>query len=69
MLIGDVGLKTRIMYRKRSGRPRSEISSGGLTMIPALATSHARRASTSLPRISASTASVALAPAMPPKKK
>ena len=28
-LIGDVGLKTRSMFRKRSGRPRSGISSGG----------------------------------------
>jgi hypothetical protein len=30
-LIGDVTLKTRSMFRKRSGRPRSEISRAGET--------------------------------------
>src|SRR3954454_8571867 len=33
-LIGEVTLKTRNMFRKRSGRPRSEISSAGLTTSP-----------------------------------
>ncbi len=35
-LIGEVTLKTRSMFRKRSGRPRSEISSAGLTASPAM---------------------------------
>jgi hypothetical protein len=30
-LIGEVTLKTRSMFRNRSGRPRSEIRSTGLT--------------------------------------
>ena len=37
-LIGEVTLKTRSMLRKRSGRPRSVISSTGLTPTPASAT-------------------------------
>ena len=36
-LIGDVGLKTRSMFTKRSGRPRSLMSSTGETPAPASA--------------------------------
>jgi hypothetical protein len=66
MLIGEVGLNTRSMFRKRSGRPRSAISSAGLTATAPVAISHARRASASLPATSAATASGADAPARPP---
>jgi hypothetical protein len=69
MLIGEVGLSTRSMWWKRSGRPRSAISSGGLAATPASATSHARRASASSPRSSLMRAKGAAAPAIPPKKK
>ena len=68
-LIGEVSLNMRSMWRKRSGRPRSEISSGGLAATPASATSHARRASASSPRSSLSSAKGAAAPARPPTKK
>ena len=37
-LIGEVTLKTRSMFRKRSGRPRSETRSTGLTRSPAAPT-------------------------------
>ena len=68
-LIGEVGLITRSMRWKRSGRPRSAISRGGLAAAPTRATSHARRASASSPRSSLSNAKGAAAPAIPPKKK
>jgi hypothetical protein len=68
-LIGDVGLSTRSMWWKRSGRPRSEMSSGGLAAAPASATSHARRASDRSPRSSLMSAKGAAAPAVPPQKK
>ncbi len=68
-LIGDVTLNSRSMLRKRSGRPRSEISSAGLTPTATAAFSHARRASSSLPRSPAASASPAEAPAIPPVKK
>ena len=45
------------------------MSSGGLAAIPAIATPHARRASTSSPRSPPRSASPADAPAMPPTKK
>ncbi len=68
-LIGEVILKTRSMFRNRSGRPRSEISSAGLTATPASATPQARFASRSFPIVPAAQASGAEAPAMPPTKK
>jgi hypothetical protein len=68
-LIGEVTLKSRSMLRKRAGRPRSEMSSAGLTAIPAKAFSHARRARSSLPARPAASASPADAPARPPVKK
>src|SRR3954454_12138951 len=68
-LIGEVTLKTRSMLTKRDGLPSSEIRSAGLAPTPATALSHARRASASLPRASASSASIADAPPTPPVKK
>ena len=68
-LIGEVTLNRRSMFRKRSGRPRSEISSGGLAAIPAMAARQARRASTGLPARPAPKARPAEAPAIPPTQK
>jgi hypothetical protein len=45
-LIGEVSLKTRSIFTKRSGLPRSEVKSRGLTPSPAKAIIHDRRAST-----------------------
>jgi hypothetical protein len=68
-LIGDVTLNTRSMYRNRSGRPRSETSSAGLTTAPPRAPNAARRASASLPCRLAASDSGSEAPARPPVKK
>src|SRR5919199_6941731 len=68
-LIGDVTLNSRSMLRNRDDLPRSEISSGGLAATPASAQAHARRASSSLPRRPASSASPADVPPTPPVKK
>src|SRR3954454_12684211 len=61
-LIGEVTLNSRSMLRNRDDLPRSEISSAGLTPTPASAHAHARRASSSLPRRPAASASPADAP-------
>ena len=66
-LIGEVILNMRSMCRKRSGLPRSEMSSGGLASAPTSARVDARRASTASPRVSARRATPADAPARPPK--
>ena len=68
-LMGEVSLTMRSMFMKRAGRPRSEMSSAGLASTAAPAVAHARRASSSQPRSSASWASPAEAPARPPVKK
>ena len=68
-LIGEVGFRTRNMFRKRAGRPRSTISKGGDTAAPTKATTSALRASRALPATRAPKASTAEAPARPPKKK
>src|SRR3954463_2823091 len=64
-LIGEVTLNSRSMLRNRDDLPRSEISSTGLTPTPASAPAHARRASSSLPRMPATTANAADAPPRP----
>src|SRR3954449_4917427 len=68
-LIGEVTLNIRSMLMKRSGRPRSDMRRAGLAPTPASAFSHARRASSGLPRASASRAKVADTPPRPPVKK
>ena len=68
-LIGEVTLKTRNMFRKRSGRPRSETSSAGLTMSATAPTYSERLASVSLPAIRATRLSTDEPPARPPVKK
>src|SRR5437660_570127 len=68
-LIGDGGRKTRSMFAKRSGRPRSEIRSRGLTAAPAAAATRALRASRRCPARSAARPRTAEAPARPPTKK
>ena len=67
--MGEVTLTMRSMLRKRSGRPRSEISSAGLALTQASATAQARRASLRFPAASATTASGADAPPSPPAKR
>ena len=57
------------MFRNRSGRPRSEISSTGLTTSAAAATYSDRRASGSFPRSRATRLNTDDAPARPPVKK
>ena len=64
-LIGEVILNMRSMFKKRSGRPRSEISSAGLTATAPKEVNHARRASSGWRR-PLSAASVPDAPARPP---
>src|SRR3954454_22607915 len=68
-LMGEVTLNSRSMLKKREGRPRSEISSAGLTPRPANASVQADFASFSLPVSSAPRPSPAEAPASPPVKK
>src|SRR5207248_3868534 len=68
-LIGEVTLKTRSMFRKRSGRPRSEIRSAGLTRSASALRKRLRRASVSLPPIRAARLKTDEAPASPPVKK
>lgn len=68
-LIAEVGLKTRSIRKKRSGRPRSEISSGGETAMPTRETAAARRARGTLPNRRDHMCSGAAAPESPPKKK
>ena len=68
-LIGDVTLKTRSMLRKRSGRPRSEMSSAGETTSAAAPRKRLVRASRSLPVTRATPCNTDDAPAMPPVKK
>ena len=68
-LIGEVGLNTRSMLRKRLGRPRSAIRSGGLTAMPANASSEQLRASARLPLARAASPSRDDPPASPPAKK
>ena len=68
-LIGDVGLKTLSMWWKRSGRPRSSISSTGLGASAATPTRRATRASSSRPAARATPASTDDAPDTPPVKK
>jgi len=68
-LIGEVTLKTRSMFRKRSGRPRSEISSRGLTASAAEAIWILRWASSSFPAARATRLRTEEAPPSPPVKK
>jgi hypothetical protein len=68
-LIGDVTLKTRNIFRNRSGRPRSEISSSGLTTSATALRKRLRRASVSFPVTRAPRCRSDDAPAIPPKKK
>src|SRR3954466_5344333 len=68
-LIGEVTLNSRSMLRNRDDLPRSEISRSGLVPTPASAHAQARRASSSLPRRPATSASPADAPPRPPVKK
>ena len=67
--MGDVGLKTRSMLMKRSGRPRSLMSSTGEMPAPATPSAAARRASGALPVNRAPAAIGPHAPARPPTKK
>jgi hypothetical protein len=69
MLIGEVTLNIRSMFRNRSGRPRSDTSRAGLAPAAASATGHVRRASSRLPAAPAIAAIVAEQPASPPVKK
>src|SRR6476469_2903887 len=69
MLIGEVTLNIRILFRNRAGRPRSEMSRTGDRLPAASATITARRPSSALPRRSARHPRVDAAPAMPPTKK
>ncbi len=63
-------LKTRNMFRKRAGRPRSEMRSAGDTIAPAPATHRASRTSVGSAPVSAPTAAITAAmPAAPPAKK
>ena len=67
MLIGEVGLKTRSMFRKRSGRPRSWTSAASETAIaPAARSLRRARASRGRPLSSAPAARIEDAPASPP---
>jgi hypothetical protein len=68
-LSGEVTLKTRSMFRKRAGRPRSLIRSGGPAATPPNATNVAVRASARFPARRAPRARVADAPARPPAKR
>src|SRR5688500_4807135 len=68
-LIGDVGLKTRSMLRKRSGRPRSRMRSTGLTPKAASAINQDRRAREWFRASPATKARVVEAPPSPPVKK
>ena len=68
-LIGDVTLKTRNMFKKRSGRPRSETSSAGLTASPAMLMYSAAFASGRLPVARAARPRIDEAPASPPVKR
>ena len=65
-LIGDVTLNTRNMFRNRSGRPRSEISSAGETSSIAAPTYRLDLASRSFPVSRARPCSTAQPPATPP---
>src|SRR5207247_664365 len=67
--IGELGLNTRIMFAKRSGRPRSFTRSAGLAFTAPVAISAARRASTGFPKARARRANVDDAPASPPVKR
>ena len=69
MFIGDVGRTTRSMLAKRSGRPRSAISSAGLASAPPAATRRAARASPGRPDRRPAAASTDDAPARPPVKR
>jgi hypothetical protein len=69
MLIGEVTLKTRSMFRNRCGLPRSRVNRTGLIEIAPSAVAHARRASGSLPAHDAAQPSADEAPPRPPKKK
>src|SRR5439155_24884661 len=68
-LIGERSLKTRNMLRKRSGRPRSLIRSGGLAAQASAATRVAARERLPRPAARATRARVAAPPATPPAKK
>jgi hypothetical protein len=68
-LIGEVILKTRSMFAKRAGRPRSAIRSTGAASAPASAARFSTLARRSAPRIRAHTHSMAAAPAIPPIQK
>ncbi len=69
MLIGEVGLITRSMFRKRSGRPRSATrATPDSPMAPAAATFDAR-ASLWSPPACANPASTEEAPASPPRNR
>jgi len=68
--IALVGLKTRNMYRKRAGRPRSEMSRSGDTSAPVAATQRAAIVvPVSVPVIDDTNAMTAEMPATPPTKK
>lgn len=67
-LMGEVTLKTRSMFRNRSGRPRSETRSAGETVSAPSPTSRLVRASLSFPAARAASESAADAPPRPPAK-
>ena len=67
--IGERGLKTRSMLRKRAGRPRSEINSAGAGTTAASATLRATAAERSSPDRSAASATNADPDAIPPSQK
>jgi hypothetical protein len=68
-LIGDVTLNTRIMLRKRSGRPRSRTSATADSPIAPAAAVFAARDSSWLPVSWANPASTDDAPARPPRNR
>src|SRR5262249_60725412 len=68
-LIGEVTLKTRSMFRNRSGRPRSDTSSAGLTTSAPRPIHSDVRARRSFPAVRAARLSTDHAPARPPVKK
>ena len=69
MLIGDVGLKTRSMFRKRSGPAEVGDEQRRADGHPDGRDGHARRASTSLSATSAATAKGAAPRPAPPTKR
>src|SRR5579883_1074475 len=68
-LIGEVGLKTRSMCKKRSGRLRSAIKQKALTAQPPAAATIMTRASSWFFAARWQPARVAAVPAIPPVKK